>query len=302
MKILRRIVVIIFGVLITVYPVCSQGQIRPATTWSIDGYNRDILERETIDTALVSVYYDFRFTLDTLHKKPVYDIYILDVGNSYSSFQSMLADKRDSLVYEARRADKPYNFRRWLKEDQQTSCESYYFDYPKKGILTVSTLFTGQKSIQYIYEEPIPRMEWQLVDQEIEFMGFQCKKAITDFRGRQYEVWFTTEIPIRNGPWKFNGLPGLILKAESTDGLFGFTAFSITRSERRVLWICDRPKNIVKANRSDIMKLQNLRWSDPILLYQILGASKVRYRIGNSTRTAEPGDIEYYYIPTLELK
>lgn len=300
MKIFRR--TILFGLCVTISSTCLQGQIYPVRTWTPENYYRDLLERRIIDSSLVSVYYDFRFVHDTLDKKPLYDIYILDVGNLYSSFQSMLADKRDTLVHKAAIASKPFNPNAWLKENQYTSCESYYFDYPKKGTLTVSTLFMGGKPIQYIYEEPIPPVKWQFEDQEIEIMGYQCQKATTNFRGRQYEVWFTIEIPIRNGPWKFNGLPGLILKAESTDGLFGFTAFSITRSEKRALWICDLDKDIVKANRKEIMKLKNLRWSDPIFLWQINGAPKIHILIGNSTRTGEPGDLVYHYIPTLELE
>ena len=42
---------------------------------------------------------------------------------------------------------------------------------------------------------------------------FACQRARTQFRGRIYDVWFTTDIPISNGPWKFQGLPGLILEA-----------------------------------------------------------------------------------------
>lgn len=33
------------------------------------------------------------------------------------------------------------------------------------------------------------------------------QKATCDFAGRKWIAWFTTEIPIQDGPYKFYGLP-----------------------------------------------------------------------------------------------
>ena len=42
--------------------------------------------------------------------------------------------------------------------------------------------------------------------------SFDCQKAECDFRGRRWEAWFTTEIPVGEGPWKLRGLPGTYRK------------------------------------------------------------------------------------------
>lgn len=63
----------------------------------------------------------------------------------------------------------------------------------------------------YYVQDPIRDPEWKLHSESKSISGFSCNKATTTFRGRNYEVWYTPEIPVNFGPWKLNGLPGLIL-------------------------------------------------------------------------------------------
>lgn len=65
--------------------------------------------------------------------------------------------------------------------------------------------------------------------------NYSCRKAMTNFRGRFYEVWYTKEIPFPYGPWKLAGLEGLILEARSTDGNYTFRFESIEKIEPEVL-------------------------------------------------------------------
>jgi len=57
--------------------------------------------------------------------------------------------------------------------------------------------------------------------------GYLCRKAVCSFRGRVIEAWFSPDIPINNGPWKFGGLPGLILKLYDIDRLKVFECTAI---------------------------------------------------------------------------
>ncbi|NJN33487.1 MAG: GLPGLI family protein [Saprospiraceae bacterium] len=65
----------------------------------------------------------------------------------------------------------------------------------------------------YLSQEPkLPHFNWKIENTDSLIGKFKCQKATTRFRGRNYEAWFTKEVPISNGPWKFHGLPGLILE------------------------------------------------------------------------------------------
>jgi GLPGLI family protein len=59
------------------------------------------------------------------------------------------------------------------------------------------------------------------------YWAITVKKATTEFAGRTYVAWYTTEISIADGPYKFHGLPGLILSIYDTNKHYQFTVSSI---------------------------------------------------------------------------
>jgi len=58
---------------------------------------------------------------------------------------------------------------------------------------------------------------WQITNETKKIKDYTCYKATTTFRGNTFEAWFTPEIPINAGPWKWYGLPGLIVEATDKD-------------------------------------------------------------------------------------
>lgn len=63
----------------------------------------------------------------------------------------------------------------------------------------------------YRTEEPLPSIQWTITPETRQIGKFNCHKALTRFRGRDYEAWFCPDVPVKDGPWKFQGLPGLIM-------------------------------------------------------------------------------------------
>lgn len=63
------------------------------------------------------------------------------------------------------------------------------------------------------YKDELPEITWKIYDNETKNIGdYIVVKAIGMFRGSEIEAYFCPEIPINFGPWKFKGLPGLILE------------------------------------------------------------------------------------------
>ena len=72
-------------------------------------------------------------------------------------------------------------------------------DRHQNKIIKVSEI--GRKI--YAYEEENTPFLWNIEDETKEFLGYQVQKATTSFAGRDYEAWFTMEVPINDGPYVF---------------------------------------------------------------------------------------------------
>ena len=72
------------------------------------------------------------------------------------------------------------------------------------------------------WSDSLPAMKWTILNQFTTIKNNYCQKAVTTFRGRDYTVFFALNIPIQDGPWKFCGLPGLIVMGSDSKGIFKF--------------------------------------------------------------------------------
>ena len=80
----------------------------------------------------------------------------------------------------------------------------------------------------YLITESFPKFDWQIEPDKKNIGGFDCQKATLTHKGRQYTAWFTTKIPSSDGPWKFYGLPGLILEIKDSERKVEFVFTSIS--------------------------------------------------------------------------
>lgn len=87
-----------------------------------------------------------------------------------------------------------------------------FFTKKQKMYIKEAVLFQN-----YLMEEATPEMSWKITKDTSTISGVACIKATTAYEGKNWEAWFSSELPFSNGPWKLHGLPGLIVEAYTTD-------------------------------------------------------------------------------------
>lgn len=263
-----------------------------AALFTVNAQNRYQLgewAKKDIDDCKLMITYNYRYYGDTSKTKLLNDIKCLEIGGRISRYYSILAERSDSLAEARGKAGdmRPYNAKKelGLSSQQTPGWEDVYFDYPDKGNIKVSALIL---QYEYSYDEPIVDMDWTIRQEKDTILGYECSTATTSFRGRDYKVWFTVEIPANNGPWKFNNLPGLILKAEDTNGFFSWTATSIIMPKGKKVSF-KQGKNVVRCGKKEYGKVRQMTWKDPAQLYLSQGiALKIPRKDGRGLVEAKP--------------
>lgn len=133
------------------------------------------------------------------------------------------------------------------------------YDYSVLQTSQENQYFEGSGSSSYTYKEPVIK-DWKLINESQTINTFSCKKATLRYKGRDWIAWYTQEIPLPYGPYKFTGLPGLVIKMESEDGEFSFELIKSIPKEKlkdKMLSLRDsRYKKATPATFAEIRKIK----------------------------------------------
>lgn len=235
------------------------------TTLSVCVYS----QHQFIEPSVLEIQYTFQMVKDTLSRtKKSEDIMILRIGKNTSQFFNRNRFYGDSL------ATDPEGRKLWgklmVQAIRQRNFESMpgsktmgnyiYKNYPQGKITT-----TDQHIVDFfIYEEDYVPQKWQIADSVKQILDYTCQKAECDFRGRRWIVWFTPDIPISDGPWKLNGLPGLILEAYDTHKDFHYIAIGLQQNKLKPVEFYNFEKKVFeKTNRISFLRaIRKLEDSD----------------------------------------
>lgn len=66
------------------------------------------------------------------------------------------------------------------------------------------------------YDDPV-KFTWNIQPEKQKIGEYNTQKATTEYGGRKWTAWFSSDIPFQDGPYKFYGLPGLIMKIEDDE-------------------------------------------------------------------------------------
>lgn len=147
------------------------------------------------------------------------------VNDMFSLFQSKSKGRLDSAHHASKRGEGsmvPEGF--W-----SVNRTAFHYQILKTGdsIITRDEYRLRKNYEYHYYLDRKDTFDWVIKGDTSTIAGLMCQKAEVDFGGRKWIAWFTPEIPIADGPYKFCGLPGLILTLVDTTGSWQFAFVGI---------------------------------------------------------------------------
>jgi len=200
--------------------------------------------------------YTYKFTYDIDFKPFKNDTtrmserMVLLSGKKTSMFLSPTKIVLDSVRKDYQRKGlSPYDFIEFKKNYPKNRMT--YLVKKENGKITYQNK-VATKHIEY--QQNKPNFNWKIQDTTTTILGYSCQLAKTTYMGRDYEAWFSSDVPIQDGPYKFSGLPGLIFKIYDTQNEFIFTIKSIEK-ETKPFPSLEEGKSVVKTTHKDVNKV-----------------------------------------------
>lgn len=223
----------IITIIIALASVCGGASAQPKNAYCPTPNHRGAGKMTVVDTTRIRVWY--AFNADDVKKVNTYiDQQRLDIGKHLMKYYSDFLFCSDSVIanwsktHPGARSVPRFHGNGGQKPDRWSEYE--YSDlFISGGKLTeYATMPQWLESNNSYYTEPYPLQQWQMGTETQTILGHRCQKATCHWRGRDFVAWFAPDIPVKAGPWKFGGLPGLILKLKDTAGVYRFEAVQIS--------------------------------------------------------------------------
>jgi GLPGLI family protein len=224
---------------------------------------------QILDSANIKCNYKLKYIKDTSNKLNILeDDQVLLVGSTVNLYFSYTNYKSDSTLKEFIDRQKEIG-----NADISSTPSLAFGNIPLANFDFTFNLFVNKTqqlitvfdkivADKYTYIDSGFIQHWVLADDTSTIMGYKCQKANGYFRGRNYIAWFTKDIPINSGPFKFYGLPGLILRIYDLQKNFDFECVGIEKLPGKIPIIMET-KGYQMISRSRFESLRKLFFEHP---------------------------------------
>ena len=174
--------------------------------------------------------YEYQFVRDTLNKNDINkELMYLDIAKEGSRFYSRDVFVRDSMM-----------IAKYEKEIAATGSMNFTgVVTPRNNALVTYQVFKTYPAFKTSLETRIGtdlykvseerKIDWKILPERMTIGEFTAQKAIATFGGRKWTAWFSAELPFQDGPYKFHGLPGLIVKMEDESKTHQYELKAVTK-------------------------------------------------------------------------
>ncbi len=187
------------------------------------------------------VKYKVVFALDSNNRtEKTTETHYLYTGPEVSFYASMAMIRIDSLMEELKKLQG--NRQAMMRKAKEMREESknreipgftpvVYKDFSENEVWVASQVSRNR----FIYKEPAIPLSWEFGEEVKQIGNRQVHQATTTFGGRDWIAWFTMDVPLRDGPYVFSGLPGLILELYDRQKDYHFSVISIAKLKEAYL-------------------------------------------------------------------
>ncbi|MDR1199605.1 MAG: GLPGLI family protein [Prevotellaceae bacterium] len=218
----------------------------------------EINAQQQIDNMQLKCLYEHYYQYSTSKStQTLIDTMRLEVGQNVCKFYSCNYGAMDSTVSITGDV-----MRIVYKSKPNKSRNSYtiYVNYPENKTTFNGIAMGTLKYFEYAEDLEIPK--WTVHKETQTILSHPCRKATCRFRGRDYVAWYATDIPISRGPYKFAGLPGLILKIADTENLYSFECIAMEKSNEQIYK--DKKKiEVVPTTREEFIGMEKRFYANP---------------------------------------
>ncbi len=252
-----------------------------------------IIDKATpVDTARYKVTYSLKYKFHPDQRDAYNDTRIVQIGKHRVKDYSDIINHFDSLA----------------TEQVRRGADSYSNVSGNPWPLEIIRPIRGNKAdlkyrlswSAFDYSDSVPSLEWIFSDEATDsIMGYDCRKATVEFAGRSYTAWFTPEIPLPFGPYKFGGLPGLILKIEDAERQFVWEAVGFERTNTPIMEYTYQDGNDKRCTAADVEKTIVRYFKSPVgfMISEMGGDSNRIYLVGKDSKRMNNAEAAKMSVP-----